>query len=115
MENIAEILKNAPEGLILYSLVHGDVTLKKGINTNNNYPVITTYDTDNPATFTKYGKFINDFEDAECVLFPSKEHKSWDNWQEVLFQVHWLLYLYLHRLNFFYTLLFSLYTYLSHF
>lgn len=86
MTNLAEILKNAPQGLKLYSLVHGEVTLKKVIDSNDtNYPIVVVLNSD-AEKFTKYGKFFKDYEDAECVLFPSKEHKSWDNWQEVLFQ-----------------------------
>lgn len=87
MINIAEILKDAPQGLKLYSLVHGEVTLNE-IILNNEYPVRTICSIGSPSTFTKHGKFIKDLEeDAECVLYPSKEHKSWDNWQEVLFQI----------------------------
>lgn len=87
MTNIAEILKNAPQGLKLYSLVHGEVTLNKVTKTNNNaYPIVVFDFNKDISTFTKYGQIFATFNDAECVLFPSKEHKSWDNWQEVLFQ-----------------------------
>lgn len=87
MTNIAEILKNAPQGLKLYSLVHGKVTLEEVINSDINYPIVVI-DCDNVnETYSKDGKFVNNFDDAECVLYPSKEHKSWDNWQNVLFKV----------------------------
>lgn len=80
--NIVKILENAPQGLKLYSLVHGEVTLNNVDTIQEYYPI----DTINKQ-FTKDGKLYYGFEDAECILFPSKEHKSWDNWQEVLFQV----------------------------
>lgn len=88
MENIAEILKNAPQGLKLYSLVHGEVTLEKVFDSNDtHYPIVVLDSDDNCCTFTKYGKIFKNHKDVECVLFPSKEHKTWDDWQSVLFQV----------------------------
>ena len=85
MKNIAEILKNAPEGLKLYSLVYGDVKFERV--RNDDYPIVTSCgESCDIPTFTKYGKIHKDYENAECVLFPSKEHKSWDEWQDVLFQ-----------------------------
>lgn len=88
MVNIAEILKNAPQGLKLYSLVHGEVTLEKVFDSNDtHYPIVVLDSDDNCCTFTKYGKIFKNHKDVECVLFPSKEHKTWDDWQSVLFQV----------------------------
>lgn len=86
MVNIAEILRYAPRGLKLYSLVHGEVTLKSVDIEQDYYPIDINTFTDF-ETLTKNGKIYMEFEDAECILFPSKEHKSWYNWQEVLFKV----------------------------
>lgn len=87
MTNIAEILKNAPQGLKLYSLVHGDVTLESVDTEQEYYPInIIANQNDCTDTLSKDGKIYYEYVDAECVLFPSKEHKTWDNWQEVLFQ-----------------------------
>ena len=87
MTNIAEILKDAPKGLKLYSLIHGEVTLDEVNTTQEYYPIDIVNKSGTLESFTKDGKMYYDYDDAECVLFPSKEHKSWENWQEVLFQV----------------------------
>lgn len=87
MTNIAEILANAPRNLKLYSLVHGEVTLKEVDTTQEHYHIdISDKQGDILENLTNDGKLYVDYKDAECILFPSKEHKSWDNWQEVLFQ-----------------------------
>lgn len=36
-----------------------------------------------PIILNKYGQFTTE---GECLLYPSKEHKTWDKWQEVLFK-----------------------------
>ena len=70
--NIAEILKNAPEGTKLYSPVVGDVTFK-GINSL----YIEVLDSDNIVReFYCDGRF---YLNGECVLFPSKDNRDWNN------------------------------------
>lgn len=70
--NIAEILKNAPEGTKLYSPVVGDVTFK-GINSL----YIEVLDSDNIVREFYYdGRF---YLNGECMLFPSKDNRDWDN------------------------------------
>jgi len=77
MANIAEILKNAPKGLKLYSPLWGDVELLKSwvgcMDFKNNSGAECSLD--------EYGRFS---EEGECVLFPSSEHRDWKYWQEVL-------------------------------
>lgn len=75
--NIANILKEFPNGVSLYSTTHGYVELSHLYNpTNNIYPieVVTSYKS--MFSFTAYGKFM-DCEDADCCLFPSKEMRDW--------------------------------------
>lgn len=78
MANIAEILKNAPKGLKLYSPVYGEVELVE-----NDGSMLSLK---NPAGIglwlDEYGKKS---EEGECLLFPSKDHRTWKNWQEVIF------------------------------
>lgn len=74
--NIAKILKDKPQGIKLYSLISGEVTLDtiyKGLDVN----FIFVKD--------KYGDIVS-FEfngkynvNGECVLFPSKEMRDWHN------------------------------------
>lgn len=72
--NIAEILKDAPEGTQLYSPICGTVILD---SVKDDY--IYTYTADKGATVTFFsdGKYIP-CPDAECLLFPSKDNRDWD-------------------------------------
>lgn len=77
MINIAEKLKNASKGTKLYSPICGECTLH--------------YIDDNDIVVTKGEHYIyfnhlgqyNIYKESvgECLLFPSKEVKEWDNYQ----------------------------------
>lgn len=73
--NIAKILKNAPKGTKLYSPIFGDVALN---DVNEKYINAIAK---NGVTwgFTSEGKLstCSTSEDAECLLFPSKEQRDW--------------------------------------
>lgn len=71
--NIAEILKNCPEGTKLYSPIFGETTL---IYVNNN--VIKCNTSDGCRIFYSEGKYS---QEGECVLFPSKEQRDWSKFQ----------------------------------
>ena len=80
--DLTKILKNAPKGLKLYSMVHGEVELER-IDSKEDYPIITSKGV-NPHTqsvseesFTKEGK-IYLYEPGECILFPSKDQRDWN-------------------------------------
>lgn len=81
MKNIAEILKNAPKGLKLYSPVFGEaefveVSKKRGVWN------IKVKDINGCIHyFDECGRYSNI---GDCVLFPSKEHQTWDNWRGVI-------------------------------
>ena len=80
MENIAEILKNAPEGLKLYSMIHGEVEFDSACDPGE-YPISVQHGEDEEF-FDEYGKYFDQY--GECVLFPSSEHRTWKDWQKVL-------------------------------
>lgn len=69
---LIEILKDCPKGTKLYSPIYGEVTLfeiiKDKIKVLNPKGFINT--------FTEKGKI---HENGECMLFPSKENKTWEN------------------------------------
>lgn len=74
MINIAEILKDCPEGTKLYSPICGDCTFEK-IHLNTSIFVCTQdYRT---ITFNVYGQYFKDIDNAECLLFPSKKNRDW--------------------------------------
>lgn len=88
MTDIAKILKDAPKNLKLYSVVHGEVTLKNVDTTQEYYPIdIIAKQSNCTEALSKDGKMYYDYKDTECILYPSKEHKSWDEWQLVLFNI----------------------------
>lgn len=74
--NIAEILKDCPKGMKLYSPIYGTVELLK-VNSNSTYPIIITIGIDSTGTFTSDGRLYEQFHSAECILFPSREMRDW--------------------------------------
>lgn len=81
MNNISEILKNAPAGLKLWSMGHGYCTFYRVFDDVGKRDYI--------RVFTVRGQKLEFMPDGrltpegECLLFPS-ETKDWDNWQEIL-------------------------------
>lgn len=79
--NIAEKLKHCKKGTKLYHLMFGEVEFD---NADENYITITTTDKDNNKNkyFANiYGIYAEDYPDAECLLFPSKDNRDWNNFQ----------------------------------
>lgn len=74
--NIAEILKDCPEGMKLYSSTYGEVKLSR-INDDGNFPIIVETVMGDFRTFTKEGRLHLNYPDAECLLFPSSEMRDW--------------------------------------
>ena len=78
MINIAEILRDCPKGTKLYSPICGDCTFEK-IHLNTSIVVCTQdYRT---ITFNVYGQYFRDIDNAECLLFPSKENRDWNKFR----------------------------------
>lgn len=76
--NIAEILKNCPTGMKLYSSVYGEVEF---VCVKNNYssiyPISCRKKNGYEKSFTNDGRIYFDYPEAECVLFPSKDQRDW--------------------------------------
>ena len=77
--NIAEFLKDCPKGTKLYSPICGECELKDIGYLGEEISVITAKDT--TCTFNKEGYYFMGFDDAEPVLFPSKENRDWSKFQ----------------------------------
>ena len=77
--NIAEILKYCPKGTKLYSLVYGEVTLRK-IEDYTLYPIEVITKDHKSNSYTKDGLFYND-SSGECVLFPSINQRDWSKFR----------------------------------
>lgn len=80
MINIAEILKNKPVGTKLWSPLFGRCTLAEVAEARGDiiYPIIVTHHNDVASCFTKYGQYLSDFREGECLLFPSKYIRNWE-------------------------------------
>ena len=77
--NIAEILRDMPEGTKLYSPLFGKCNLDEVCTSDREtYPITLLTSVDASASFTKNGHYLNGFEDTECLLFPSAKMRSWD-------------------------------------
>lgn len=85
MKNISEILKNAPKGLLLYSPVFGYVNLvgvTDKVGARDKIIASIQFGKSGNVEFDSFGRYRVD---GECMLFPSKFHKTWDDWQDCLF------------------------------
>lgn len=75
--NIAEILKDCPEGMKLYSPLFGEVKLYQ-----TKVDIISVFSKDDDGedvfdTFTKNGLFYSGYSQAESLLSPSSEMRDW--------------------------------------
>ena len=80
MINIAELLKDAPEGTELWCTLYGKVKFI-AVNFNINYPINVKLNDNTIEKFDKYGRYYSHFEDSECLLFPSKDCRTWERWK----------------------------------
>lgn len=79
--NIVEILKDAPIGTKLYSVVHGEVKLKS-VNYNAGlYPITIWVDGLGDVSLTKYGYYFHNIPDSCPILFPSKKQRDWSKFK----------------------------------
>ena len=72
--NIAEILKDKPRGIKLYSPIFGDVTFDKVEKDLGEYTIFVTDKGQNHQTFMADGRYNRN---GVPVLFPSKEMRDW--------------------------------------
>ena len=81
MTILISIIKHCPEGTKLYSPIYGEVTLYS-VN-NRRIDVIATNCSDETThiKFSRLGRLILGYSNAECVLFPSKSQRDWTTFQ----------------------------------
>ena len=77
--NLAEILKDFPEGTKLFTPIFGEVELVKVYN-DENYPIEVKLNNGTLDYFAKDGRIYIDF-DGGCLLFPSKEERDWSKFK----------------------------------
>lgn len=76
--NIAELLKDAPKGTKLYSRLHGIVTFDE-INPKDATYSIHCFNSDGYGLFFTFEGKIPNYQSGECMLFLSKECRTWEN------------------------------------
>ena len=74
--DLTKILKNCPKGTKLYSTVHGEVEFQQ-IIIDFTYPIRYKIKSNIIERVTSDGKLFDDYDDGECILFPSKEQRDW--------------------------------------
>lgn len=74
--NIADILKDCPKGMKMYSPIYGKVELWN-VNSNSVYSIMTVTSIDRAGSFTSEGRLYEKYPSAECLLFPSSEMRDW--------------------------------------
>ena len=73
--DLTKILKDCPNGFELYSTLCGAV-LFRGIDCDD-YPVKCECNDGQLMRLTKEGCFFDNYNGAECVIFPSKDQRDW--------------------------------------
>lgn len=85
--HLGKILINAPVGLKLYSPCYGYVRLKSvddyNLNVKRTPMIICNSLSGNEKRFFMDGSISTN---GECMLFPSKDYRSWNDWQIYLFK-----------------------------
>ena len=74
--NIADILKDCPKGMKMYSPIYGKVELWK-VNSNSVYSIMIATSIDRAGSFTSEGRLYEKYPSAECLLFASSEMRDW--------------------------------------
>ena len=74
--DLSEILENCPKGFELYSPICGSCKFY-GIDGFFKHLVCVTHKDGSFYMFTKEGYLYDGYDDAECLLFPSKDQRDW--------------------------------------
>lgn len=76
--NISELLKDCPSGMELYSPLCGTCVFDR----LNMGTIICKKQNTEEITFTSEGYYMLPvFDDCECMLFPSKDQRDWNEFQ----------------------------------
>lgn len=84
--NLVKILKDCPKGTKLYSPIFGEVELEDVIidtTIEHEYPIEVISGNGDTENFARDGRFILNY-CGECMLFPSKENRDWDDYAKQL-------------------------------
>ena len=75
--DLTKILKDCPKGTKFYSTIYGDVEFDH-IKESSIYPIVLRTNNDFYPIVTTNGKYLIEYDnEAECILFPSKDQRDW--------------------------------------
>lgn len=78
--NLCKILKNCPKGTKLWSPIWGDVTLIR-IDDRNFFPTVFLSAVGFAKVSLRSDGKMYDIEEAECLVFPSKDQRDWSKFK----------------------------------
>lgn len=82
MLDLVSILKDCPMGTTLYSPITGGLVLDEIIE-NSAFPILTrSKHAGDYHSFTSDGRYFDGVNDAECILFPSKDCRDWAQFKQ---------------------------------
>ena len=92
--DLTKILKGK-EGIELYSSIFGKCILDQ-VNEDLSYSIIVKDNDDDYHYFTKEGYYVNNNSkcNPECVLFPSKEERNWENFNRLKRRIYYYVVIY---------------------
>lgn len=76
--NVAELLKNCPKGMELYSTIYGTVYFEGVRDTGHAVLIDVKTSCNTEVQFYSDGKFNTYYSDSEMTLFPSKDVRTWE-------------------------------------
>lgn len=77
--NVAELLKDCPKGMELYSPLCGKCVFDR---LNMGTTIVCKKQNTQEITFTREGYYMLPvFDDCECMIFPSKDQRDWSKFQ----------------------------------
>jgi hypothetical protein len=84
--NLVEILKDCPKGTKLWSPICGLAEIK-ALNEQNEYPITIIPVTEDGYQYVGHEVYLmddgrfEDYEHAECMLFPNKDNRDWSTFK----------------------------------
>ena len=75
--DLTKILKDCPNGFVLYLSINGKVLFYQIDEYNLDYPIECKDYKGDYISFSKEGYLHNEYSDVECVLVPSKDQRDW--------------------------------------
>ena len=79
--DLTKILKDCPKGTKFYSTIYGDVEFDH-IKESGIYPIVLRTNNDLYPRVTTNGKHLIEYDnEAECILFPSKDQRDWSKFK----------------------------------